>query len=449
MSQIQKNVALEKRVPRYTSYPPANHFNSSVTAAHMTKWLGAIPQGSRISLYVHIPFCRNLCWFCACRTQGIKRHFTALSHYIDHLKDEIDQIRACLGPGVVMENLHLGGGTPTLLPAALSADLLNHIRQQFNTDDAFDLSVEIDPTEIDQERLEVLAHAGLSRASVGVQDFNPIIQKAIGRRQSFEETRNCFDLLRALDLRSINIDLLYGLPHQTKAGFAATIEKVTGLAPDRVAMFGYAHVPWMARRQQLIDEKTLPDIQARVELLRIGRLRLEADGYMAVGIDHFAKPHDQLVKAARSGQLQRNFQGYTDDQSRYLIGVGASAISRLPQGYAQNASGTQAYLEMITAGTLATRRGHIFSQDDLLYGHIIHRIMCDFEIALDDIRARYGHIANGLCDEIIEQAPAIGLVRIGKSQTYRISGEPHLTARLIARHFDQYKSPATSHSLAV
>jgi len=448
VSQMPNFADLEQRVPRYTSYPPANHFNGAVTAHHVQGWLQAVPAKARISLYIHIPFCRNLCWFCACRTQGLKQRFSPLYSYVDSVKQELDVLAGLLPDDVVVENLHLGGGTPTLLPAALSGALLHYIETKFTRADDCHFSVEIDPTEIDAERLDVLTDAGLSRASIGIQDFNQVIQKAIGRPQSFDETKTCFDMLRARNIDSINVDLLYGLPHQTATGFAKTIEKVIALAPDRIAMFGYAHVPWMARRQVMIDEQALPDIDQRRELLELGRLLFEQNGFRAVGIDHFAKPHDRLVKAAETKQLHRNFQGYTDDQSDYLIGVGASAISRFPDGYAQNAAGTQAYMEMVADASLATSRGHLFSDNDKMHGFVIEQLMCHFEINLQALRQKFGKAANSLCDAISAQASDFGLQAKGKG-IYEIANAPHLTARLVAHYFDLYKSPVKSHSLAV
>jgi oxygen-independent coproporphyrinogen-3 oxidase len=448
ISQTTNQRHLDQRVPRYTSYPPANHFNGAVTAYHTKKWLHTLPSQGRISLYVHIPFCRNLCWFCACRTQGLKQRFSPLYSYIETVQQELDLVRAMLPKDVVLDSVHLGGGTPTLMPAALSARLLRHIKDLFAVRDSHKFSVEIDPTEIDEERLDVLVAAGLTRASVGIQDFNPLIQKAIGRPQSFDETKRCFDMLRACAINSINVDLLYGLPHQTVTGFTKTMEKVINLAPDRIALFGYAHVPWVARRQVMIDQQALPDSEKRRELLETGRQIFVKNGYQALGIDHFALPDDQLFIAASAGQLHRNFQGYTDDQSAYLIGVGASAISRYPQGYAQNAAGTKAYMEMISNMTLATSRGHVFNQSDKIRGDIIEQLMCHFRINLTALRQQFGDAATDLCDAIQAQAKGLGLTSKDNS-VFEIEHAPHLTARLVARHFDEYSSETKSHSLAV
>lgn len=449
VSQMAKTLDLEKRVPRYTSYPPANHFNGSVTGESFSNWIAAIPKASQISLYLHIPFCRNLCWFCACRTQGIKRRIDALYHYIDGLKIEQDQVAAQLDPSVIIETIHLGGGTPTLLPAPLITDLMQYVKDRFTLDEDYGLSVEIDPTEIDQERIDALVESGLSRASVGVQDFKEEIQQAIGRLQSYKQTQQCFDQLRAAKINSINIDLLYGLPHQTLTGFSETIDRVLSLSPDRVAMFGYAHVPWMAKRQQLIDPATLPDCTLRLALLEKGRQLFMDNGYLPIGIDHFAKPNDSLARATENGQLHRNFQGYTDVASRILIGLGASAISIFSQGYAQNASGTQAYLEHIKHGKFATSRGHVFSEDDHLRRYIIDQLMCSFELSLPVMSARFGDKAATLCQSIEQNADKMGLTRHGSEAVYRIAEPAHLTARMVAQQFDQYQAPEKSHSLAV
>ena len=220
--QITEILDLEKRVPRYTSYPPANHFNDTVTPEKVLAWYNTIPFGSDISVYVHIPFCRNLCWFCACRTQGIKRRLTSVYNYIDGLKAEIDTVSSKIKEKSKVKFLHLGGGTPTILPPILMAEFLKFLKSRLNFEKDFSFSVEIDPTEIDEERLDVLIDEGLNRASVGVQDFNPLIQKAIGRSQTYDQTEYCFGLLRQRNVKNINVDLLYGLPHQTVKKFSNT-----------------------------------------------------------------------------------------------------------------------------------------------------------------------------------------------------------------------------------
>jgi len=436
------------RAPRYTSYPPANHFNASVGAYQMERWLRAVPKRTALSLYIHVPFCRNLCWFCACRTQGVQRT-APLVAYVETLKRELSMVAAFLDPTVQVRHLHIGGGTPTILPAPLMADLLHHIRASFTMAGNFAFAVEIDPTEIDRQRFDVLAEDGLTRASIGIQDFNPIIQKAIGRPQSWEVTAEVVAMIRDARVDSINFDLLYGLPHQTEKSFATTLAQISTLVPDRVAMFGYAHVPWMARRQVMIDQRSLPAAGDRRRLLELGRHHFQAHGLQPVGIDHFARPSDNLVTAANKRQLRRNFQGYTDDRSDHLIGIGASAISRLPQGYAQNAAGTSAYQAQIRGGGLATARGHRLSDEDRLRGYVIEQLMCHFGVSTDELIRRFAAPGEALANEIETRAHAFGLAESSEAGWYQLAREPHVTARLACLAFDSYQASGIAHSLTV
>ena len=447
--QITEILDLEKRVPRYTSYPPANHFNDTVTPEKVLAWYNTIPFGSDISVYVHIPFCRNLCWFCACRTQGIKRRLTSVYNYIDGLKAEIDTVSSKIKEKSKVKFLHLGGGTPTILPPILMAEFLKFLKSRLNFEKDFSFSVEIDPTEIDEERLDVLIDEGLNRASVGVQDFNPLIQKAIGRSQTYDQTEYCFGLLRQRNVKNINVDLLYGLPHQTVKKFSNTIDQVIRLSPHRIAMFGYAHVPWMANRQKLIDSAELPKTALRYALLESGRQKLIDSGFVPVGIDHFTKANDSLAKAFELRSLHRNFQGYTDDALPYLVGFGASSISKFPQGYGQNIHGTRSYLELVNTGKLATSRGYELNEKDQLFSYIIECLMCNFAIDLNHTQEKFGLISDILCSQIKNNPGKFGLRNYGSSSRYEIANEPHIMARLIASQFDQFMFPRKGHSLAV
>ncbi|SER54134.1 oxygen-independent coproporphyrinogen-3 oxidase [Tranquillimonas rosea] len=377
MTTASRNTTLlDARVPRYTSYPPANRFTDAVGAETAADWMAAISPDARVSLYAHIPFCRRLCWFCACRTQGT-RSDAPLHRYLDHLEDELALVRGLLPEGVRADAIHLGGGTPTILPGELLSRLGNGLREAVPPTEDAEISVEIDPCEIDAPRLDALAAMGLTRASIGVQDFDPVVQDAIGRHQGAEVTAATVEGLRARNVNSLNVDLLYGLPHQTVARLISTLERVLDLAPDRIALYGYAHVPWMARRQKLIPEAALPDGEARIVLNQTARELLTRNGYVPVGIDHYALPHDKMAVAARTGKLRRNFQGYTTDRADTLIGLGASAISRFPGGYAQNAPATGAWQERIAARRLATTRGYVLTDEDRACGAIIERLMCD------------------------------------------------------------------------
>lgn len=447
-SQLRQMGLFESRVPRYTSYPTAPVFSDRVGAPAVEGWLAAIPGDSAVSLYVHVPFCRRLCWFCACRTQG-----TASSHpvqaYVDTLLAELRLLARKLPERLRLSRLHWGGGTPTLLSAQQIARLSAAIARTFDFAPGYEFSVEIDPNEIDDARLDALAAAGLTRASVGVQDFDPLIQKAIGRSQSFETTAASVEGLRARGVSGLNIDLLYGLPFQTVPRIGAGAEKVLSLRPDRLALYGYAHVPWVARRQALIPVEALPAPEERLVLAEAAARILTGAGYQAIGIDHFGLPHDALTRAASEGRLKRNFQGYTDDAAEVLIGLGASAISRFPQGYAQNAAATAAYQSAVRGGKLAVSRGHAFAGDDLLRGRIIEALMCDFSADLAGIAARCGvpglqarSLARGL------DAAYPGATQM-RGSVLHVLPEARAAVRLIARHFDAYAAEKAGYSPAV
>ena len=367
----------DARVPRYTSYPPANHFTEGAGQRHQQEWLQSVPDGTDVSLYIHIPFCKKLCWFCACRTQTAQS-MPPVDAYVAVLRREILAVRARLPAGIRMSHLHIGGGTPTILPADTMAALLQEVLTAFTPAPGFEFTVEIDPTDAPTPLLQTLLDFGLTRASIGVQDFAPQVQDAIGRHQSLDQTRDVIGYLRAGGLRSLDLDVLYGLPHQTVDSFSQTLDHVLALAPDRLAIYGYAHVPWMSKRQVMINEADLPDSMARLDLSAHADDLFTAAGYLPLGIDHFALPTDSLADAARAGRLHRNFQGYTDDQSPVLLGFGASAISKFPQGYAQNAPATLAYEERVEASGFAAHKGFEMREQDLLMAHMIEDLMCRF-----------------------------------------------------------------------
>ncbi|MEC7667861.1 MAG: oxygen-independent coproporphyrinogen III oxidase, partial [Pseudomonadota bacterium] len=342
----------DAKVPRFTSYPPANRFSGDIDVATTQSWLTATPHGSEVSLYIHIPFCRRLCYFCACRTQGTKTD-APLERYVRTLIGEIDMVRDQLPVDVTVRRLHFGGGTPTLLSPDFLTALLDALHGSFGLDDLDEFSVEIDPTEVDKARIDVLARYGMNRASLGVQDFDPRVQKAIGREQGFDTTRATVDMLAEAGVDEVNIDLLYGLPFQTMGSLEKTIDQVLQLNASRLALYGYAHVPWVSKRQVVIPFEALPDPETRFDLFERAQKLLLGQGYLQVGIDHFARPHDGLARAMIDRRLARSFQGYTDDRVPRLIGLGASSISKYPEGYVQNQPATAMYQGMIEAGRLA------------------------------------------------------------------------------------------------
>lgn len=437
----------DTRAPRYTSYPPANHF-ADLAPDTAASWIRAIPEGGRVSLYLHIPFCRRLCWFCACRTQGTSTD-RPLAPYLDTLLAELDQVDRLLHPGAQIARLHLGGGTPTILPPDMIAQLGTALEGWRARSHDFEMSAEIDPTEVDAARIDALRAIGMTRASIGVQDFDPVVQESIGRAQSFEQTRNVVDLLRGAGVNSLNMDILFGLPFQTPERLRDSVGKVISLAPDRVALYGYAHVPWMAKRQVMIPSDALPDAEERLTLFQNAQSLFADAGYVEIGIDHFAKPEDSMAKAAADGTLARNFQGYTVDPSDVLIGLGASAISRYPQGYAQNHSTSSTYTAAIQSGALATARGHSLNADDILRADLIEDLMCRFEI---DLAAQAD--AHGIpCAQLHQMiAPILsdfdGWVTL-EGDRLRITQGAGLIARLVAQRLDAYLMPEGRHSRAL
>ncbi len=447
-AQLRRLGLFDARVPRYTSYPTAPHFAAGQGQADFAGWIGAIPEGSSISLYLHVPFCRRLCWFCACRTQGTSTLAPVLA-YVETLKAEISLVKRHLPAGVTLSRLHWGGGTPTLLPPEAITDLATAIRDLAPMAPGGEFSVEIDPNEVDGPRMDALARAGMNRASIGVQDFDPEIQNAIGRQQSYELTRDVAVGLRARGITSLNADILFGLPYQDRARIAGTVQELLSLSPDRVALYGYAHVPWISRRQQMIPSEAMPGPEERLALFEAARALFVADGYDQIGIDHFALPTDGLARAARSGRLRRNFQGYTDDTEGVLIGLGASSISRFPQGYAQNAPATAAYTQSIREGRFATAKGHAFAGEDRLRGRIIEALMCDFRVDLAQLAAEFRPDPLALA-RMFDRAEAqfAGMVEL-KSGIFSIPERGRPLTRMIARAFDAYDMTKAQHSGAI
>lgn len=388
IDQLRDHGLFDAKVPRYTSYPPANLFENSVGQRHQAKWLRAVPGGSEVSVYIHIPFCKRLCWFCACRTQGTKT-LRPVEAYVEFVRMEIEAVRKELPNGIRMARLHLGGGTPTILTPDLMAALLMDVFAAFPKGDALEFSVEIDPTEASEDLLDTLIDFGMNRASLGVQDFAPVVQEAIGRPQSLEQTQSVIRYLRDCGLTALNLDLLYGLPHQTMRSFRQTLNHVTAMQPDRLAIYGYAHVPWMSKRQVMIKEDHLLDTRSRFKLATLAQRVLNAEGYESIGIDHFARPGDALLNAQEVGRVRRNFQGYTDDQCETLIGFGASAISKFKQGYLQNAVSTSVYQERIEQTALAGNKGYRMTPDDVLMAQIIEALLCRFTLPTFELYAAF------------------------------------------------------------
>ena len=445
-SQLGQFGLFAARAPRYTSYPTAPHFGTDVTEQDFIAWVRAIAPGTAISLYMHVPFCRRLCWFCACRTQGTTSD-APIAAYRDVLRAEIALLKRHLPKGVTLSGLHWGGGTPTIMPAEMIRELAAEIFDLAPLKGVF--SVEIDPNEIDGARLDALVVAGMNRASIGVQDFDPEVQTAIGRMQPFYLTRQVADMIRARGVTALNVDILYGLPHQNDLRMTESVMQLLSLRPDRVALYGYAHVPWMSRRQQMIPTESLPSPSDRLHLFDIARDLLTKGGYLPLGIDHFALPSDGLAIAAANGQMRRNFQGYTDDQAQVLIGLGASSISRFPQGYVQNAARTADYASAVKSGHFATHRGHRFTADDHLRALMIEELMCHFQITRANIAQKLGYVPDNFTSLLQKTAQTFSrMVRLDATGLTILPDGYPLT-RLIAQSFDAYDQTKAQHSAAI
>ncbi|WP_342236958.1 oxygen-independent coproporphyrinogen III oxidase [Inquilinus sp. OTU3971] len=438
----------DDRVPRYTSYPTAPQFGPLVTATAYRRWLMELPDVP-LSLYLHIPFCQQLCWYCGCATV-VARRPGPVDAYRDLLRREIAMVADAVGRRQRVSHIHFGGGTPNILSAAQFEDLMAALQAAFDCDGA-EVAVEIDPRVLADDFVAAFGRAGVARASIGVQDFAPAVQAAINRVQTIEQTRSAVERLRAAGVTGINLDLVYGLPHQTEAGIVESVEAALGLSPDRLALFGYAHVPWMRRHQQLVDEAALPDGPARWRQYRAAGDRIAEAGFRRIGLDHFARPYDTLTDALDAGRLHRNFQGYTADDAPILLGFGASAISQLPQGYVQNPAGVPAYGDILKAGRLATVRGIVMTDEDRLRGSIIERLMCDLVIDLEAICRDHDADWRRFAPELaalsrFENAGV--LVRQGPILIVTEAGRVLL--RSIAAAFDAYRTPdSRRHARAV
>lgn len=435
-----------RNVPRYTSYPTAPHFSPDIGPDVYARWLEALPASATLSLYLHIPFCTEICHYCGCHTKAARRP-EPVARYAASLIEEIRRVGARAGARRVT-HLHWGGGTPSILGEAGLAEVTEALDLAFNLASLRDHAIELDPRRVTPSIARTLAAIGVNRASLGVQDFSPQVQHAVGRIQPFDVVQRAADLVRGVGIGRLNIDLMYGLPRQTVREVMRSAALAISLAPQRLALFGYAHVPWMKKHQRLIDAAALPGLSERLEQARVAAEVIVGLGYQAIGLDHFADADDDLAIAARSGRLRRNFQGYTDDDADALIGLGASAIGRLPQGYVQNVVDIGGYARRAGDGRLATAKGLAFSADDRLRGTIIERLMCDLCVDLDRVA---GAERESFAAEIERLAPLAreGAVRIeGRRIDVTLAGRP--LVRLAAAAFDAYLDHGGArHSIAV
>lgn len=432
---LAKTGLFDIRAPRYTSYPPATVFAPATGPEAYLAQLAQLEPDEPVSVYLHIPFCERLCWFCACRTQGV-RSLSPVTAYADTLLTELRQIRPHLPAGLKMGRLHFGGGTPTILSPALIAKVMDGVDATFARHEDFEFSVEIDPTLVDADKIAAFARAGMTRASIGVQDFDIQVQQTIGREQSLKTTRTCVNNLRAAGIHSLNIDLVYGLPHQQEARFQRTLDATMELEPDRIALFGYAHVPHMAKRQRLIPEDALPDDRGRFDLASQASATFRKHGYSTIGIDHFAKPTDSLVKSLKTGHMRRNFQGYTDDTCPTLLGFGASSISKIG-GYFQNAASTAAYAKQVHAGEIPLARQHVWSDEDRLRGRVIEMLLCDFRVNIAALAEEFTSLGTIHVEMMACVAKFGDVVQLDETGLTITPGHEPLV-RVVAQFFDAY-----------
>jgi len=433
----QAVLARAARAPRYTSYPTANHFCAAVGPGPYGDWLAALPEEASLSLYLHVPFCAEMCWYCACTTKATKR-YAPIAAYLDTLDAEMERVAARLPAFHQVRHLHLGGGSPDILTPEDMLRLGERLHSRFRIAPDAEFAIEIDPRLMTQAKAASLCAIGVNRISVGVQDFDETVQAAIGRRQSFEDTQAAVAMFRARGMASINLDLVYGLPHQTLDTVMATLDRALCLAPDRIALFGYAHLPERAANQRLIDARALPDLAARYTLSGALSRALTDAGFVALGVDHFARPTDKLARAP----LKRNFQGYTTDDADALIGLGTSAISRLPQGYAQNAAGARDYAERIAKGGLATVRGAVLTADDRVRAAAISGLMCDFRFDGRALTEGFGDAAAGviaIAEDLLARDDEGLLARTNDGFRLTDAGRPFV--RIVCAAFDAHLRP--------
>jgi oxygen-independent coproporphyrinogen-3 oxidase len=428
--------------PRYTSYPTAVQFHSDIGAFDLISALRDSKRARRpLSLYVHIPFCANICYYCACN-KVITKDRSRAQRYLDRLEREISLIAQHLGRGQRVEQLHLGGGTPTFLSHDDLRRLMRMLNDHFDIDQGGDLGIEIDPREADWSTIGLLRELGFNRMSLGVQDLDPEVQKAVNRLQTLEETQTLIEAGRTLQFRSISLDLIYGLPRQTPAGFACTLEQVIALQPDRLSLFNYAHLPQRFMPQRRIESCALPTPPQKLAMLEHSIEQLTQAGYRYIGMDHFALPDDELAVAQEDGRLHRNFQGYTTHGHCDLIGLGVSAISQIGDLYCQNDADLGRYQSRLDSDQLAVVRGLRCSQDDLLRRAVILQLMCAFNLRFRDIEQRYGISFPRYFAQAWPQLQRLACDGLLDLTDERIDIKPagRLLVRTICMVFDRYQS---------
>lgn len=433
---------LSQRLPRYTSYPTAPHFKAIDTLDLVKTWQQNLPIDKPASLYLHIPFCAEMCWYCGCHTK-ITQKYAPVQTYLNALLQEIRQTAFAFKTPISVSHIHFGGGSPTLLEADDFTKIMKTIRGSFRLTNDVEIAIEIDPRTLTEEKAKAYGVAGVNRASLGVQDIHDNVMKAVGRPQTLKQTQDACRMLNDADITAINFDVMYGFPHQTVESMQETMRILSALKPARVSFFGYAHVPWMKKHMRLIPEDTLPDLDARAALMKAGRDTLIQEGYTPIGIDHYARPSDPIVSALNNKTLHRNFQGYTTDNAETLIGFGASAISQYPTGFTQNEANIGLYKNIIASNEPAAVKYCPMSDDDTERAQVIQHIMCHFETVVPSrLQGVCETLTNTLGEEIINWDKEHNLLSLKK--------DGHLLARYVASAFDAYLAPQEQkHAIAL
>jgi oxygen-independent coproporphyrinogen III oxidase len=442
-------VLAERSAPRYTSYPTAPHFSKEIGHTQMREWLVALEPRASLSLYFHVPFCKTICAYCGCHTKAVRQE-APLTAYKETLLREAE-LTARTTRARAVASIHWGGGTPSILGPARFGEIVERLRDLFDMTTETEHAIELDPRVLDAPMVEVLARAGIGRASFGVQDLNEHVQEAAGRLQPFEVVAQAVAMLRQAGISAINLDLMYGLPGQSVDDAARTAALAASLDPQRLAVFGYAHVPWFKANQKLIDATALPGVAERLAQAAAVRRTLEGAGYEAVGLDHFARPDDPLAVAAREGRMRRNFQGYTIDSAQALLPFGVSSIGRLPQGFVGNATDLAGWRRAVEADRFAVTRGLAFSVEDLARGEIIERLMCDLAVDFGAIALEHGFSVDAFDEARVALGALAGdgvLEVAGRRVSVTERGRPFV--RLAAAAFDAYLNSSNArHSAAV
>jgi len=428
--------------PRYTSYPTADRFTEAFTAGqYVDALLARISSGPTrpLSLYVHLPFCDTICYYCACNKVVTKDHGRS-AKYIRYLAREVAIVSGLVDSASPVTQLHLGGGTPTFLSAEEMKLLWRALHDHFAFTPDAECSIEIDPRKVNIEMVELLSELGFNRMSIGVQDFDPAVQQAVNRIQSEAETRFVLDAARANGFRSLNVDLIYGLPRQTMAGFGVTLDRVIACTPDRIALYSYAHVPHLFKPQRRIGETELPSADAKLAILELAIEKLTGAGYVYIGMDHFARPDDELAAAQREGKLHRNFQGYSTHADCDLLAFGISAIGKVGATYSQNLRTLDDYYARLDGDALPCFRGWRLSADDLLRREVIHALMCQFTVSFERVGNEHAiafrdYFATEL--EALGPLAEDGLVEI-VSDAIHVTPRGRLLVRTVAMVFDRY-----------